>query len=399
MTDTMISVEYARARIAAALSPVEPDTVAAPRAFGRTLSEDIVAPRDQPPAAVSAMDGYAVRSSDLKSGTSFRLVGESRAGEPFSGAVTTGDAVRISTGATVPPGADQVVIQENATRGDGAVTLNDDAQPGRHIRVAGMDFKAGSVLLPRGTMLTPPKVALVAAAGYGSIPVMRRPRIAILATGDELVDAGGEITGDQIANSTTPGLSALIFSVGAVPVSLGIARDDPDDIRDALIGAEGADLLVTVGGASVGDHDHLRRVFAEEGGEIAFEKVKVKPGKPTWFGRIENLPVLGLPGNPVSAMVTARLFLVPAIRTLLAQPQALALGFERAILAAPLDANGPRETYLRATRVNGATGPVRALDKQDSAQLSGLAQATTLIRRLPDAPALKASDEVEVLLL
>ncbi|NER81490.1 MAG: hypothetical protein F6K42_18370, partial [Leptolyngbya sp. SIO1D8] len=218
-------------------------------------------------------------------------------------------------------------------------------------------------------ILNPAKVALAAAAGVGDIPVMRRPRIAILATGDEIINAGQTPTGDQIFNSGTPGLSALVFSIGGQPLALGIARDDPDDVREALASAEGADLLVTIGGASVGDHDHLRRVFAEEGGSLLFEKVRVKPGKPAWFGRLHDLPVLGLPGNPVSAMVTARLFLVPALRTLLAQPTALALGFETSVLSEPLDKNGDRETYLRGFRET-VTGPVRPYSEQARACLN-----------------------------
>jgi len=390
----MISVEDARARIAAAMAALEAETVAAARAFGRTLAHDVTASRDQPPAAVSAMDGYAVRAADLPS-TALEPVGESRAGAAYDGVVTAGTAVRISTGAPVPAGADQVVVQENARLDGTQLRTEEHPHPGRHIRRAGSDYRAGDTLLKAGTVLTPAKVSLAAAAGLGNIPVIRRPRIAILANGDELVPAGQPPGANEIANSGTPGLSALVFSVGGQPLSLGIARDDPDDVREALAGADGADLLVTIGGASVGAHDHLRRVFTEEGGTLAFEQVRVKPGKPTWFGLLNRLPVLGLPGNPVSAMVTARLFLVPALRTMLGQPHALALGFETALLGAGLEANGGRETFLRGVR-DGVTGPVRALGKQESAHLAALAEATVLIRRLPDAPACDAGEHVDI---
>ena len=393
---TMITVADARARIAGALGPVAAETTPGPRAFGRTLAADISAPRAHPPAAVSAMDGYAVRSADLDAGGAFTVIAESRAGAGAGRAVGAGEAVRISTGAPLPEGADQVVIQENAVRDGNAVRLDEAPSPGRHVRVAGSDFAASAVLLTKGAILTPPRVALAAAAGISAVPVMRRPRIAVLTTGDELVEAGLEPGPGEVHDSAAPGLAALIFSVGGQPLLLGIARDDPEDIREALASAEGADLLVTVGGASVGDHDHLRRVFAEEGGALAFERVRVKPGMPTWFGDLAGLPVLGLPGNPVSAMVTARLFLVPGIRTLLGQPHALALGYERAILGEPLGPNGARETFLRGVR-EGATGPVRALGKQESNQLSALAEANILIRRQPDAPEAGAGSEVEVL--
>lgn len=391
----MVTVEEARTLIASALTPLETETVSAPRAFGRTLASDIVADRNQPPSDVSAMDGYAVRSADMGDG-SFQLRGESRAGSAFDVPIEPGQAVRVSTGARIPVGADQVVIQENVEISGDQLKTHDAAQPGRHIRNAGSDYSDGQKLLDAGTILSPAKVSLAAAAGIAAMPVMRRPRVAILATGDELVSGGQEPGPDQIFNSGTPGLSALVFSIGGQPLSLGIARDDPEDVREALASAEGADLLVTIGGASVGDHDHLRHVFADEGGKLIFEKVRVKPGKPAWFGRLDNLPVLGLPGNPVSAMVTARLFLVPALRTLLAQPAALALGFEEAVLAQPLEANGDRETYVRGIR-DSITAPVRAMSKQDSAHLAALAQANVLIRRLPDAPALGAGDTVQVL--
>lgn len=392
----MITVEQAREQIAAALTPLSSETISAARAFGRTLAADIVADRNQPPSAVSAMDGYAVRSQDLTNDDAFSLLGESRAGTGLDTPIQPSQAVRVSTGARIPDGADQVVIQENVELEADTLRTSDPANPGRHIRPAGSDYEAGQRLLGAGTILSPAKVSLAAAAGIGDIPVMRRPKVAILATGDELVHAGETPDEDQIFNSGTPGLSALVFSVGGQPLSLGIARDDPEDVREALASAEGADLLVTIGGASVGDHDHLRRVFTEEGGKLVFEKVRVKPGKPAWFGKLDDLPVLGLPGNPVSAMVTARLFLVPALRTLLAQPAALALGFETAVLSAPLVQNGDRETYLRGIR-DAATGPVRAMDKQDSSHLAALSEANVLIRRLPDAPAADAGATVEVL--
>ena len=304
--------------------------------------------------------------------------------------------MRISTGAVVPDGADQVVIQENTRRDDDRVMTDQPALAGQHIRRAGQDFKAGQVLLETGHRLTPDALALIAAAGLARIPVSGTPRIGVLASGDELVEPGEIPAPGQIVNSITSGLMALIRQWGGEPVYLGIARDTEADIAAKLDAAPALDLLVPVGGASVGEHDHMRRVIASRGGDIRFSKIAVRPGKPTWFARLpEGQPsLIGLPGNPVSALVMARLILRPALQTL--RREAAQTSRIRVNLGSEMAPNGDRETYVRGVW-DDQNGIVTALSRQDSAILTTLVTANALIRRPVGAEAAKPGDAVEII--
>jgi len=393
----MIPLDEARTRLLEEIEPLAPVTLPAAEAGGRILAEPMEARLTHPPLDVSAMDGYAVRSGDLGAAPAqLRLVGESAAGPVMDRPLGEGEAARISTGAAVPDDADQVVIQENAERKADLVLLRDGPRPGAHIRRAGSDFAEGERLLPAGARLNADAAGLAASAGVTELQVQPAPRIGLLATGDELVEPGETPGPGQIINSVSKGLAVLVRDHGGIAVDLGVARDDEADVRRALGRAAEVDLLVTIGGASVGDHDHLRRVFAELGGRLWFEKIAVKPGKPSWAGSLDSRPVLGLPGNPVSALVLARLLLLPAIGRLEDAPRRAV--FHRAPLAAPLPAGGPRETFLRA-RFFAETGRLAPMPKQDSGALAEMAQADALIRRPIGAPAAETGEMAEYLAL
>ncbi len=395
MTDIMISVEAARARIDAALLPLAVESCTLIDAPGRTLAVPLIAALTQPPFAASAMDGYAVHSRDL--GTTPKrlfLQGESAAGHGFDVHSKPGHAIRISTGAPMPQGADQVVMQERAVRDGAHITLDDTPRPASNVRAAGVDFTIGDVLLPAGSVLSPDAVALAAGAGLTELAVHRRPRVGILSTGDELVEPGQELGEHQIVNSIAWGLDGLVRQWGGEPVYLGIARDSKADVRAKLEASQGLDLVVTIGGASVGDHDHLRQVFNAMGGKLEFGKIAVKPGKPSWFGHLGETAFLGLPGNPVSALVMARLLLRPALAVLCGRPESLE--FTAAILGEDLAANGMRENFVRA-RIDRQTGRVHPLGNQDSSALSALVRADALIRREVEAPAAKAGEATQIL--
>ncbi|RKQ96452.1 molybdopterin molybdotransferase MoeA [Maricaulis maris] len=393
----MIPLSDAIARVRAGLTPIEVETVGLGEAAGRVLAEAVTAGLTQPPFHASAMDGYAVRSGDLGDNpVTLPLDGESAAGHALDRPIRPGSAVRISTGAALPDGADQVVIQENTTRTGDQITLQDPPQPWRHVRASGEDFTTGQTLLEAGLRLTAPRLALAAAGGAASLRVRRQPRIGVLASGDELVAAGAPPGPGQIINSNGPALMALLNAWGAIAIDLGIARDTPSAVRTALEQARDLDLLVTIGGASVGDHDHLRRVFAEMGGTLAFDKIALKPGKPTWFGQLPGLPVLGLPGNPVSALVVAELVVRPAVERLLDETPRSRLRPVR--LMVDLPGNGPRETWIRG-RFDAETGRVRPSGSQDSGLISALARAELLIPRAVDAPPTRAGQMINVLLL
>ncbi len=391
----MIALDDAIALIRDRVQPLGAETVPLGEAHRRWLAAPVIAARTQPPFDASAMDGYAVRSADL-TGWDIRLDlrGESAAGHASHHAVGAGEAFRISTGARLPAGADQVVIQENCRKAEGGITTAEAPHPGAHFRRAGIDFMTGDTLLEPGQSMTPAAMSLAASAGHSALSVSRQPIVGILSSGDELVEAGEDAGPDQIINSLGPGLTALVQAWGGQPSYLGIARDDVVDVREKLRAAEGLDLLVTIGGASVGDHDHLRRVFGELGGELFFEKIAIKPGKPTWFGRLGSTPVLGLPGNPVSALVMARLCLKPAMDRLLgtADP-ALFLSTQ---LGIDLPANGPRENMIRA-QYDARTGHISPLANQDSSVLSALVASNALIRRPAEAPAASAGESVSFL--
>lgn len=394
----LLPVEDALARIlATAEHPLEAESVALADALGRRLATDLAAMRTQPPRAVSAMDGYALRAADIASVPSrLKVVGVSAAGHGFGGVVGPGEAARIFTGAPVPDGADTILIQEDAEAGDGFVTALASEPQGRYVRRAGLDFAAGDVLLKAGRRMGPAELALAAAMNHATLPVVRRPRVAILATGDELVSLGAEPGPDQIVASNNFAVGAYARQAGAEVVDLGIAGDDFAALEAAIRRARDvkADVLVTLGGASVGDHDLVQTALTREGMELGFWRIAMRPGKPFMHGRIGDMRILGLPGNPVSAIVCAVLFLSPLVRSLSGDPEAGADATRPATLGADLPENDQRQDYLRATLqgVEDGRPVVTAFTRQDSSMLGILAQAHALIVRPPHAPPAKAGE-------
>ena len=366
-------------------------------ARGRTLAQDVAALRTQPPFPASAMDGYAVRAADIASvPAKLKVIGESAAGRRFKGALAPGEAVRIFTGAPVPDGADTILIQENTRAEDGIVIALESEMQGRYVRRAGLDFSAGDILLHKGRRLGPPELALAAAMNHPALPVTRKPRVALLATGDELVRPGEEAGPDQIVASNTFAVRAYAENAGADVIDLGIAGDRFEDIERAIRRARdmGADVLVTLGGASVGDHDLVQTALSREGMELGFWRIAMRPGKPLMHGRIGDMRILGLPGNPVSAIVCGYLFLVPLVRALSGDPQAGEDRSELAVLASDLPENDSRQDYMRARIIGMQDGHplVEAFGKQDSSMLRILSDAQCLIMREPHAPAAKAGE-------
>ena len=395
----LLSVEEALRRILDGVEPTAPEPIAIEQARGRVLAAPLRALLTQPPFNSSAMDGYAVRTADVATlPATLTVIGQAAAGHPFCGSVGAGQAVRIFTGAPVPEGADAVVIQEDAERDGAKIFIREGTFETGHIRSEGFDFREGDTLLAAGRRLGPREVSLAAAMGHGQVPVRRRPRVAILATGDELVPPGNRPGPGQIIASNHLGVAALAEAAGAQTQQLGIARDTHEDLGAHVAKAEGADILVTIGGASVGDHDLVAPVLEGRGMKLAFWKIAMRPGKPLMFGRLGASRVLGLPGNPVSSLICSRIFLVPLIRALLGQPSDDEHP-SQARLAVPLEANGPRLHYMRATSRPGADGlalvtPVRS---QDSSLLAPLAEADCLLLRAPQAPAAPAGALVAIL--
>ncbi|WBV41414.1 gephyrin-like molybdotransferase Glp [Pseudoroseomonas cervicalis] len=396
----MLPVGEARARILAALSATGAETVALPEAWNRVLAAPVAARLTQPSAAISAMDGYALRAEDGAEGATLRVIGSAPAGHPFAGAIGPGEAVRIFTGAVLPAGADAILLQEDAEAGEGVVTVQESVRPGRWIRPEGLDFRTGDILLAPGRRLTARDIGLAAAANHPWLSVHRAPRIAILATGDEIVLPGEALPQGGIVSSNAHALAALVRACGGQPVVLPIAADRVESIAGAARAAQGCDLLVTTGGASVGEHDLVQKALAPQGLEVDFWKIAMRPGKPLIWGRLGGTPLLGLPGNPVSAMTCAVLFLGPAIARLGGLPDT-APPFRRAITATPLPQNDAREDYMRAFVSRGEADQLRvtAAQRQDSSMLRVLAGAEALLRRLPHAPALPAGETVEIILL
>lgn len=393
----LMPVEDALARLLAAVPEPKSEPVSIYEARGRVLADDLAARLTQPPFDASAMDGYAIRSADSRDGARLRLVGHSRAGESFAGGVSETTAVRILTGAPVPDGADTVVIQENVRLEDDAIVIVEAPAKGANIRRRGIDFKDGEIGLHRGVRLDAHRTALAAAMGHGTVPVYRRPRVAILATGDELVEPGTTPGPDQIVSSNPAGLKAMIEDEGAIAILLGIARDDRGDLTARIERARAdADVLVTIGGASVGDHDLVGPVLRDLGMDFAFWKIAMRPGKPLMFGRLGETLVLGLPGNPVSALIAARVFLVPLIAK--ATGRTHDARRERARLLAPLEENGPRLHYMRAKLSTAPDGTlaVTPLASQDSSLLAALSTANCLILRAPGAAAADVGADVDV---
>jgi molybdopterin molybdotransferase len=349
---------------------------------------------------MSAMDGYAVRAADAVAGVTLRQVGEAPAGRPFGGTVGAGETVRLFTGSVVPAGADSVLLQEDvASAGDGLITVGATVAAGQHIRPRGQDFAVGDTVLPGGTVLGPRQIGLAAAANHPWLSVHRQARVAILATGDEIVLPGEALPAGGIVSSNSHMLAAMVQQAGGVPVLLPVARDTPDAVAAAAAQARGADLLVSTGGASVGTHDVVQAGLAQHGFALDFWKIAMRPGKPMIFGRIGALPVLGLPGNPVSAAVCAVLFLLPALRRLhglhAGAPPTLP-----ALAGAPIRANDHRADHLRATLRRTEAGLVATpFARQDSGMLTVLSQADCLVLRAPHAGAVQAGEIVEVIIL
>lgn len=390
----MITVSEALDQLFALTAPLDIETVPLTQANGRVLALDVQATRNQPPFAASAMDGYAVASTAVAPGKTLTVIGEAAAGHSWAGTVGQDDAVRIFTGAPLPKGTDHVIIQENVTRSGDAITIDGSANDKSHVRPAGADFRIGDAITAPRT-LNPTDIALLAAMNIASVPVTRRPIVAVIATGDELVQPGETPGEGQIIASNSYGLAALIDDLGAQARLLPIARDNVASLELAFDLAKDADLIITIGGASVGDHDLVGDVAQSKGMERAFYKVAMRPGKPLMAGRLRNATMIGLPGNPVSAMVCGHIFVAPVIRKMLglgAHPAPR----DTAILAKPLPANGPRQHYMRADQ--GPEG-VTIFERQDSALLTVLADANCLAVRPINDAAKQTGDPIEIIRL
>ena len=395
----LLSVAEALDRVLAQAAPLRAEEVPLGDAEGRVLAYPLTARRTQPPADVSAMDGYAVSAADAADApVQLKVVGEVAAGRPFARQLQRGEAARIFTGGVVPEGADTIVIQENTKRDGDRVEVEKSSASGRHIRVQGLDFRAGETLLSAGHRLSARDLALAAGMNHPLVPVYRRPKVAFFATGDELVPPGVEPAPGQIVSSNTFALAALARGEGADAVDLGIVADRLDDTIAAVRRAReaGADILVTSGGASVGEYDLVQKAFAAEGMTLSFWRLALRPGRPLMHGRIGTTHVLGVPGNPVSAYVCAFLFLVPLIRTL-AGRRDVALDIESAVLGCDLAGNDERADYLRATLTESAQGLIATpFPIQDSSMMLPLAKSDCLLIREPYEPAAKAGSACRI---
>lgn len=401
----LMPVAEALEKIQAGVMPLGPEHVGLRFAAGRTLAQDLSAALTHPPFDSSSMDGYALRTADaVKPNASLRVIGEAAAGRSFAGTVGPGDAVRIFTGAPLPGGADTIVIQEDVQAGGGRVTISSAPVSGNNIRPRGQDFHEGDHVLSRGQCLNARDILLAASSGHAMLAVVKRPVVAILATGDELVEPSDRPLAGQIVSSNSYGLAALVEAAGGTANLIGIAQDNAADLAIKLREAETADILVTTGGASVGDHDLVRPALEAAGCTLHFYKIAMRPGKPMFFGTRPGSKagasgtqrILGLPGNPLAAMIGARLFLQPLIRALLGRADHLQT--LTAALAVPLAANGPRDHYMRAVLETDVT-PMRVtpLASQDSSMVSALSAANCLIINPANTPALPAGQMVTVM--
>lgn len=398
----LLPVAEAQQRIVDAVSPLPAEQISLTDGLGRVLAQDVASRRNQPPMAVSAMDGYAVRAADVETlPVNLSVIGYAPAGHAFDGSVGEGQAVRIFTGAPVPDGADTIVIQENTEQSGETVSIVDGTAPaGRFIRPAGLDFATGDVLLQHGKVLTARDIGLAAAMNVPWLSVRRKPRLSILATGDEIVMPGDPIGRDQIVSSNALSLSAFITAQGGAPLDLGIAPDEADGLKALAAGARGSDILVTTGGASVGDHDMVQSVLGDIGLEVDFWRIAMRPGKPLMFGKIDGTYLIGLPGNPVSSLVCAIMFLAPALRAMLGMADVMPAK-TTVRLGCELPENDEREDYLRAAlSVDEAGNPVATpYGKQDSSMFATVARADALVVRAPFAKAANPGDTVEIISL
>ena len=398
----MLTVEDALSRILDGVSVIgQSEAVGLAEASGRVLSGSLHARLTQPPFDASAMDGYAVRRSCVvRLPATLRVVGEAAAGHGFGGRIEAGEAVRIFTGAPIPSGADAIVIQENTQRDGDLLSVREGVPDAAHIRPAGGDFREGQELIEAGSRLGARSILLAAAMGYGEVPVVSRPKVAILSTGDELVAPGTMPGPDQIVASNAYGIAAMVEAFGGEPLILGIARDTAESLEDKISQAGGADILVTIGGASVGDHDLVSSTLQARGMALDFWKIAMRPGKPLLFGRLDGLRVIGVPGNPVSSMICCRVFVVPLISAMLGASDG-SLQAKPAVLGAALEKNGPRHHFMRGRYVLDQAGRevVVSAENQDSSLIGVLARADCLIVREAHAAAAKAGDAVRVLSL
>lgn len=393
----LMSVDDALERALRGLTPLGVERVRIDQAAGRVLGEDLIATLTQPPFDSSAMDGYAVRAADVGAlPATLALVGKSVAGARYNGIVAPGQAVRIFTGAPVPDGADTIVIQED-TEALGESVVVKHAVSGQFIRPRGQDFMKGDVLLTAGVRLGARAVTLAAAMNHAEVPVQEKPRVAILSTGDEIVPPGSTLGPDNIVASASYGVGALVEAFGGIPVQLGIAADNEESLAQAIAKSADADILVTIGGASVGERDLVTGALTRAGLELDFARIAMRPGKPTFSGRLGSTLVLGLPGNPVSALVCAMVFLGPMVRALLGDNSEQAP--QEGILGVSLAKNGPRQHYQRAisTFAEDGTRIVRPLPSQDSSLMAALARADCLVVQAPHAPGLPKGTRVAIL--
>jgi len=408
MARDLLPVEEALERILSAMPLMPAEEVPLTEAHGRTTAADIAARRTQPPEAVSAMDGYAVRGADVaKAGAKLKRIGTAPAGHIFEGTVGPGEAVRIFTGGALPHGADTIVIQEDviaSAEADGAtLEVTEATRTGAYVRAAGLDFREGDIRIRAGQVMTARDVGMAAAMNVPWIAVRRKPRVAILPTGDEIIRPGDPTGPNKIVSSNSYALAALVRACGGEPTLLGIAPDTVEGIQAMVRGARGADILITTGGASVGEHDLIRQAlgtdaFGPGGLELDFWKIAMRPGKPLIFGHIGETPMLGLPGNPVSTIVCGTIFLRPAISTMLGrtEPHTAIL---KARLAKPLKENDRRQDYLRAVYHHDENGEAVAevFERQDSSMLALLAEANCLLIRPPHAPPAEAGEMVDII--
>ena len=396
----MLSVDDAISILLKDVARLDDERVALGELPGRVAAENVTARITQPPFAASAMDGYAVRVDDAGVGAVLNVIGEAPAGAPFEGTLEPGAAVRIFTGAAVPAGADHIVIQEDVTRDGDKITVNEAQTGARHIREAGIDFKKGDPLVEAGEILHEIHGAILAAANVADVAVIRKPRVHIFSNGNELREPGETPGPGEVINSNHYAVTALAESWGGASRYVGCAPDDERAVATFFEDAANADVIVPIGGASVGDYDFVKSAFRSVGGEISFEKIAVKPGKPTWFGRLGGARVLGLPGNPASAIVTASRFLQPLVRRLSGREDTETRpGAAR--LTSAIAANGPRESYLRAWAQPSQSGglEVTPAQNQDSSRLFPFSNANVLIRRRAKAPNAAAGETVKIVWL